>query len=670
MRRLLIPPIALLLAGVGWLQAPVASAQAPAPVVLRLVSQSVWNGPGRPLNLSFSATNTGGAPLEALSVVLIIRAPARSRSAYELSLRSDQTPVVSANSIVERGALQPGEARTFRISQSLDALTARGESALYPVQVEVLSNDAPVGILRTPMIFLIEPPEVPLNFAWSWVLSTPVQLAPDGSFVPGPLEGDIAPGGRIRAMADALDRPKGGPVDVAVSPVLVDQLARMANGYRVGAIGGPARAVPKGRGGSADAAEVLDSLRTVAARSATELTALPFGDPSLPAVLQAGLQGDLPRLADEGTRIVGEGLSAEPVRDVIRPPYSRLDTRSLDALAARGARVLLLDPSFVPPPAEPTFNPSPVAKLTHGGSSALAVVPDPGVAAIVDTYTADPILAARAGLGELAAIWFEFPGTPGRGAAVLFRESPEFPPEFYQSFSTLVRASPWLRRVTAARLADRVAPRIPQPLPSRSYRPLSPAYVGRLVQTRHDLGTFGQTMQGSSDLVGRLEDGLLLAEGGTFITDPDLGERYIEAAEATMERTYDRVQISASVPVTLTSQTGVIPVRVRNDSRFRAKVLVRLVPNPRLSFPQGSAQTVTLGIGSQTLLFRVRAQTTGHFPVLIQIQTLTPAPETIAETQLIVRSTAYNRVALILTIGAALFLFGWWGRRFLPRRKS
>jgi hypothetical protein len=36
----------------------------------------------------------------------------------------------------------------------------------------------------------------------------------------------------------------------------------------------------------------------------------------------------------------------------------------------------------------------------------------------------------------------------------------------------------------------------------------------------------------------------------------------------------------------------------------------------------------------------------------------------------VVRSTAYNRVALFLTVGAALFLLLWWGRRLLPRKRS
>jgi hypothetical protein len=68
----------------------------------------------------------------------------------------------------------------------------------------------------------------------------------------------------------------------------------------------------------------------------------------------------------------------------------------------------------------------------------------------------------------------------------------------------------------------------------------------------------------------------------------------------------------------------------------------------------------------------VRAETTGRFPIKVQIESPDgPCAEcTIAESQVIVRSTAYNRVALFLTIGAAFFLLVWWGRRFLPRGRS
>ncbi|HXY73023.1 MAG TPA: hypothetical protein VEM41_10795, partial [Actinomycetota bacterium] len=89
----------------------------------------------------------------------------------------------------------------------------------------------------------------------------------------------------------------------------------------------------------------------------------------------------------------------------------------------------------------------------------------------------------------------------------------------------------------------------------------------------------------------------------------------------------------------------------------------------QLTFPHGNRRTITIAAhGSQFLSFAVQTKTTGRFPVSVQI--FTRAGRQIAETQMIVRSTAYNLVALVVTLGAALFLLAWWGRRFLPRRMS
>src|SRR5690349_8976411 len=95
-------------------------------VTVRLAAQSAWNGPKRPLTLSFDATNQGSAILDDLSVVLTVQAPATSRSVYELSLRTDATGVLFAYPTPEDGVLGPGETRRFRVRQDLDIPALQG----------------------------------------------------------------------------------------------------------------------------------------------------------------------------------------------------------------------------------------------------------------------------------------------------------------------------------------------------------------------------------------------------------------------------------------------------------------------------------------------------------------------------------------------------------------
>jgi hypothetical protein len=97
---------------------------------------------------------------------------------------------------------------------------------------------------------------------------------------------------------------------------------------------------------------------------------------------------------------------------------------------------------------------------------------------------------------------------------------------------------------------------------------------------------------------------------------------------------------------------------------------VVLTADPRLVIEGGGRKAVTLPAGASVALqFAVDAQSTGRFLTVVQLLTPTGQPMT-GRTQIVVRSTAYNLVALAITLGAALFLALWWGRRFLPRRAS
>jgi hypothetical protein len=55
---------------------------------------------------------------------------------------------------------------------------------------------------------------------------------------------------------------------------------------------------------------------------------------------------------------------------------------------------------------------------------------------------------------------------------------------------------------------------------------------------------------------------------------------------------------------------------------------------------------------------------------LIDVQLVSPSGRVIEQETIVVRSTGYNRVALLITIGAAILMVGVWARRFLPRRTS
>jgi hypothetical protein len=655
------------------LSVPAAFGQAPPTVTMRLVSQSPWNDATRPLAITFEATNESDTTLESLKVVVIIHAPARSRSLYELSLTEDATSVLAAYPYPQQGSLEPGESRSFEVQQPLDVLQGLGESVIYPLRVQLTSVDTPVGTIRSPLIFLSERPQVPLNLAWTWVLSAPIEHGPDGVFLSGTLEADIAPGGRLEGLVGALERAGRRRLNLVMTWALADQLARMAGGYRILDPSGRVRTVDEGVDASADAARLLSRLREIAERPGVEVVASPFGDPRLPSLVEAGLVNDMPILFERGRRAIEGLLRRTPATDVARPPFSQLDALSMAKLGETGATTLVVDDGFIPAPEEPLpFSPPAVVRVSSSTGSMAAVVPDPQVPATAALLQSDPVLAAHAALGELAATWLELPGTPRRGAAVLVPENPRLPVGLLQEFAELVRRSPWLRPAKVSQFVELV-PEHPeqQPLPDRNYRGIGRDYLGRLLRAKSSLARFDRTAVDAKGLTDRLRERLLLAEGGTFVAEPLLGQSFIDSVEEEIGRVYAGVTIE-TIRLTLPSQRGTIPITFSNQSGYRMNVLLSFSTDRRLQFVDGTSHRITLPTSTRTLTFAVRAQTTGQIPFTIRVVTAGPsaAGDTIAQATMVIRSTAYNRVALVLTIGAALFLLLWWGRRFLPRSRA
>jgi hypothetical protein len=251
-RYLVLPCLLLLLA-------PPARAQDSSEVLLRLIRQTPWNDPTHTsLSLDVRAVNRTSGALSDLSVGLTIFTPARSRSAYHQSLEQDPEGSSAILALVPpvTGEVGEGSSRTFHLSMDLTVLAQRDETAIYPMKVELRSHDRPVATLRSPVIFVSEPPKSPLDLTWTFVLSAPILYGPDGSFRTPVLERQVEHGGQIRAEVEALAslaaRPRAPSVDVAIAPQLLEQLNRMRDGYSV-EVDGERRQVPAGKDGAAAA---------------------------------------------------------------------------------------------------------------------------------------------------------------------------------------------------------------------------------------------------------------------------------------------------------------------------------------------------------------------------------------------------------------------------------
>jgi hypothetical protein len=128
---------------------------------------------------------------------------------------------------------------------------------------------------------------------------------------------------------------------------------------------------------------------------------------------------------------------------------------------------------------------------------------------------------------------------------------------------------------------------------------------------------------------------------------------------------------AADGSVTLTSRRGAVPVTLVNRARYPVRLRVR-VTSPKLTFPAGDTKFVTISPTGMTITFVAVARATGSFPMDVSLSS-TDGRVRFAPGRVLVRSTAANVLALVLTLSGLLFLVGWSSRdmiRMLVRGKS
>ena len=646
-------------------------------VRLTLLSQTPWNssfegGNGRLLLLRFRAENLSDAPIDDLSIGVTLYGRLISRTAFEQSLTADAGIALQAETVPREGRLEPGATRDFEVELPLDSPgISTTESGVYPLKIDLRSGFTSLVALRTPVIFLVRRPELPLSLSWTFVLDHPIGFDPAGVFTSADLEVALKPGGtvasQIRSLRELVRGDSPTAVDVEVSPMLLGQLERMRDGYRIlrkgkeTVVGGDAE-------GAVAAAQALLDLRSIARGDTVRVSALPFSMPELPSLVAAGLDRDVPLQLQRGDDEVRTALEITPISGVLRPPGAALDETSLRELTAAGVSTLVVGPSTVAPLSQDPlgFAGPPTAALDGGALD--AIVPDPAVMTLLGSELVrnDPVLGAQAMLGELATIWQEQPGV-ARGVALVLSEDLAAPGAFYAPFARGVAGAPWIRTMHAAEFVGAFPPQEAPPLVAPATRRFAPSYVEQLRQARRRVETLRSMLVRPSDGPDRFDTLLLLAESRQFLSNPSDGLAFIAAVRDAVGAVFDGITVETPDVITLTSSTGSsVPVRVSNDSNEALRVRVALV-SQHLRDPPTTELELVPG-GSQLVTFAVNVRSTGRFKV--ELRVVAPGGRILEKTSFVVRSTVYNRIALFITIAAAVVLLGLWVRRLLPRRTS
>ncbi len=296
---------------------------------------------------------------------------------------------------------------------------------------------------------------------------------------------------------------------------------------------------------------------------------------------------------------------------------------------------------------------------------------DPGLETDLAS-TNDPILAAHRLFADLVQVWADEPNqtNPPRALVLdsntqlasntqfistllgILSNNPAITPISLQEYFNIFQAQPTKEYLGQRSLTG--GSRQPS-LPWGEIRHLRSSQLA-LAQT------FGQT-NGNVEL---LNQDILESEASNISS----AQRLDRLRLATHQSNYlaSKIRLTGSQVITLTSQSGNLPITLGLYSSRSASVVIR-IKSDKLEFPSGDSKSIVLTKKTSTEIFRVKTRTPGEFSIKISV--LTPDLTLLIDSSsYTIRSTAFSGVATVLTSGALLLLIVWWIRSIVRTRRT
>jgi hypothetical protein len=205
------------------------------------------------------------------------------------------------------------------------------------------------------------------------------------------------------------------------------------------------------------------------------------------------------------------------------------------------------------------------------------------------------------------------------------------------------------------------------PLPPNHDLPLD---AGSYATAQRELAAYG-TMVGHNDpTVGQGQRELLLA----LSTDntPEEAQAYLATIRGRLDALTGGIYTTAKT-LTLTARRASLPLSFVNNTG-RAGIHVRVhLESPKLIFPKGQDVVMTLPLGHSTAArgqFPVIARASGTFAMTITLESADGSLRLGQPTRVTIRSAVFSGIGIALTLGALVFLAGWWGNHFWRTRRA
>jgi hypothetical protein len=482
----------------------------------------------------------------------------------------------------------------------------------------------------------------------------------DGVLLDTTMPQEFAEGGRLRRIVDLGGR-SPVPVTWIVDPQALQIAQEMTTGYRVLVDGS---IVPGDDPGAA--ADWLAALQQAlrgrgAGGVATDapVRVLPYADIDIAALQRADLERDIVRAVTAAPVIARGPLGRRPTGVVVMAPGGNLEQSSIDLLATARVDALILSAAAMPPNPPVSFTPSGSASIPTTTGALRVVITDPALSRIVDaapTSESQITHLEQEFLSETALVSLQLPGTARTIVAAPSNARWNPSDSLVARLLDRTRRTPWLAAGTFSDIVDSLPSSVTRdhlPLTERERSDeLGRQYLARVAETQARLTSLAGVLADPVGLVESVSTTLLRTESSAWRDQRNVGEQLLRRTSSRVTTDIEAVRILSRNTITLSGESGDIPITIANDlsQSITVQLGVSATPAARLTVEPIPAVTIEPG---RKMSLEVRAKVIGGGPVPVTLQLLTVQGERFGQPVSIdLRSTAYARAATWVVVAA------------------
>ena len=555
-------------------------------------------------------------------------------------------------------ALAPGAQESFTIKIPMRNLPF-SQAGTYVLGIEALGQVVGVdsfaqrqGVMRTFLPwFPYSSTVTPIELVWLWPVADWPARSAGGVLLDNQTPQEISPGGRLDRIVD-MGAAASSVVSWIVDSALLQTADVMTRGYRV--LSGTSVVIGD-RGGDAQA--WLDALRIGSATS--DVRVLPYADNDASAVRRAGMETDVVRTITMAPAYANSVLSKPVTSTIYWAPFGRIDRRTSDLLASSGVRTVVLAASALPLTGEAAPTSSGRATISTSFGSMQAVLVDDGLSATLalpQATRSDALLARQRFLAETAVIAVNLPtdstssSQPSRtvvAAPTDLRWNPS--PVMLNALLRATSRAPWLNRHSLSDLLNEsVSPagreRGGYGERARSAE-LSAEYMDSVQRVQEQLSTFNAILEDPAPLTEQYANALLRAESAAWRTEPATGRLLVDSVRIGLTEQIAQVRVLSEGTITLSGDSGRVPVTIANDLDRAVTVGVQLRSTPSVRLESAPLSGIRIEPGRLASV-ELDARVIGSQELGVRVQLLTPDGDSFGEpARITIASTAYARAA-------------------------